>query len=481
MLIWGVTAQSHEAAISVIKDKEILFASSSERYSKIKQDPDLHPDLINSALNYGEPEFIAYYENVWLKKSRQFMTGYFSYALDTSKLPSKYLKKFKLNYPIKCVNHHLSHASSGFYTSKFDESAVVVIDAIGEWQTISIWKANNFGINLIYEVNFPYSLGMLYSAFTKRCGLKPNEEEYILMGMAKYGNPIYAKKITEDFIDEKKIFSLRKPCHMGIKNYLQNAKKEDIAASIQLVTELAIVKIMQFAKRKTKSENLVYMGGVALNCVANNNLFDHFKNVWIMPSPGDSGSSIGCAAFYTGKLNWRGPYLGHEIKGEYSIPQACELLEKGEVIGVARGKAEFGPRALGNRSLLADPRVLGIKDKLNETKRRQKYRPFAPAIPLELAEEFFDMPTKETPYMQFICKCKYPEKYAGAVHVDGTSRLQTVKKEDNPLFYNLLMTYYAKTGCPMLLNTSLNIRGKPIVNDEKDAAEFEKLYKIKVL
>jgi carbamoyltransferase len=201
-----------------------------------------------------------------------------------------------------------------------------------------------------------------------------------------------------------------------------------------------------------------------------------------MPNPGDAGSSLGAAAALYGKhIEWQGPFLGTEITKEYPVKKALKYLLDGNIIGIANGKAEFGPRALGNRSLLADPRGSYIKDKVNEIKRRQKFRPFAPAVMEEHAHEIFDMPVEKVPYMQYTATCKYPDKYPAICHVDNTSRVQTVSKQDNPGFYSLLEAFYQETGCPMLLNTSLNIKGQPIVNTEEHAKEFEKRYKIKVL
>ena len=202
MKIWGITAQVHDAAICVIDDGEILFASSSERYSGTKQDPDLNEKIIRGALDFGAPDLVAYYENPWVKKSRQLLTGQLGHALDWSRMPSSYLRRFGISCPVTCVRHHESHASAGFYTSSFDRAAVVVIDSVGEWQTVSIWRAEGDRLTLVEGVNFPSSLGLLYSAFTRRCGLVPNEEEYIMMGMAAYGEPIYADRIMEEFVED---------------------------------------------------------------------------------------------------------------------------------------------------------------------------------------------------------------------------------------------------------------------------------------
>lgn len=481
-MLWGISAQVHDASLTVIDGDEILFAGHSERYSKVKQDPELHPQLLAEASRFGRPDLVVYYERPWVKKLRQFFTGFWKYAFDFSRLPARYLSKYRLNYPVRCVGHHLSHAAAGFYTCPYEEAAVVVIDSVGEWATISIWDGSRAGLKLLRSVWFPSSLGLLYSAFTKRCGLKPNEEEYILMGMAAFGEPVHYSRIMDDFIDQDaELFGLKRSCHYGVGDYLLDARPVDLAASVQAVAQHSVEKIMRATQRLTGRQNLVYMGGVALNCVINASLFKYFENVWVMPNPGDAGSSLGCAAAVLGqKLRWRGPYLGTNIKGNSNIERMCDALLRGEIVGMANGRAEFGPRALGNRSLLADPRLPDTKDRVNEIKQRQKYRPFAPAILAEHAADYFDLPTPECKYMQFVVKCKYPKDFPAICHVDGTSRVQTVSYKDNPPFYCLLKLYYERTGCPMLLNTSLNIRGKPIVNDWNDAQEFAKTYGVKV-
>lgn len=480
MIIWGVTAMVHDAAIAVIEDGEILFAAHAERYSGIKQDKWLNLDLIKDALAYGHPDLVGFYENIWLKKTRQICSFQFLRAFDLDVFPQSYLRDMGIDAKVVCVNHHLSHAAAGYHTSDFNKAAVVVIDAVGEWDTITIWEGTCDNLILKDRVSFPSSLGLLYSAFTQRCGLKPNEEEYILMGMAAYGKPLYCDKIKKDFIGSG-FFSLKKPCHYGIGDYLPNADILDIAASIQEVTKESVCKIMHRAKKLIESENLVYCGGVALNCVINNHLPEIFKNIWIMPNPGDAGASLGCAAhLYGGKVQWRGPYLGHKITGDLCVDEICRELSKGNIVGIANGRAEFGPRALGNRSLLADPRLPGMKDKVNEIKRRQKFRPFAASIMADIAQDYFIMDCDDSPYMQYAFKCNSPDKFPAICHVDGTSRIQTVTEAENEQFYNILKAYNEQYGCPMLLNTSLNIKGKPIVNSILDAKEFENHYKVRV-
>jgi carbamoyltransferase len=257
----------------------------------------------------------------------------------------------------------------------------------------------------------------------------------------------------------------------------------DLAASTQALTEDLIQVIMSKARMIGKSRNLVYGGGVALNCLANRLLGNFFEHIWIMPNPGDAGNSLGAAALgYGKKVIWDDAFLGHDIKGEYPVQAIIEELETNKMVGVANGRAEFGPRALGNRSLLADPRGPEIKDKVNEIKRRQKFRPFAPIILEELCTDYFDMPRNwsDSRYMQVIASCRRPDLFPAICHADNTSRVQTVPKDGSGI-RKLLEAWYAKTGCPMLLNTSLNIRGEPMVNDRFDADRFQNLYNLKVL
>jgi carbamoyltransferase len=276
---------------------------------------------------------------------------------------------------------------------------------------------------------------------------------------------------------------LKENLHVGIDpGFLLQAKDVDIAASAQVVVEQEIYKVMQRARAFGWSPNLVYMGGVALNCLANRNLGNYFEQIWIMPCPGDSGSSIGAAALSYGKpVNWHTAYLGQEISGEYPVLACVDSLQHDRICGVASGRAEFGPRALGNRSLLADPRGPDIKEQVNAIKRRQQFRPFAPVILAEHCDEFFDMPPgwHHSPYMQSVADCRCPDLYPAICHVDNTSRVQTVPADGSGI-RKLLEKWYDVTGCPMLLNTSLNIRGEPMVNDRADADRFEQMYNVKV-
>jgi carbamoyltransferase len=277
------------------------------------------------------------------------------------------------------------------------------------------------------------------------------------MGMAAFGEPKY------DLEDQ-----LWRNNHRGCDDLFINAKNEDLAASAQALYEKEFLKLVNMCPK----ENLVIMGGCALNCVANSKIKG--KNIWIMPAPGDAGSALGAAALVQKrKLKWVDPYLGHEILVSVNPKKVVEELLERKVCGVAHGKAEFGPRALGNRSLLGDPRY-DIKDTVNKIKKRQKFRPFAPAILEEYADEYFDGPMNE--YMQFVAKAKHD--YSSVTHVDGTARVQIVKKDCGSGIRSILEEWYEQTGCPMLLNTSLNIKGKPIVNTWEDAKEFSKKYNV---
>jgi len=249
----------------------------------------------------------------------------------------------------------------------------------------------------------------------------------------------------------------------------------DIAAATQSVYEYILHNIVSWAKARLPSDNLVFMGGCALNCSANSDLYRFYDNVWIMPNPGDAGSAVGCVLAHKKQHTKSvGPYTGYNIDKPYPVEELISTLKTHGIVGVANGRAEFGPRALGNRSLLADPRGTDIKDRVNDIKHRQHFRPFAPMILAEHAEEYFSGPVG--PWMQFTATCKFPELFPAIVHVDGTSRVQTVSKDDNPGVRKLLERWYEETGCPMLLNTSLNIKGMPMVNDEKDAREFTAKY-----
>lgn len=490
--ILGVSAGFHDAAVSVVRDDgKIVFAGHSERYSKHKNDALIHKDLLNECCIY-DLDTIAFYERPWMHNYQQWRSGQRLYGPWTaSGAINRHLGDW-YQYPAKEVAfpHHLSHAAAGFQTSPFETAAVVVIDAIGEMDTISIYRAwydknGRAQYKRVWRQGYPHSIGLFYSAMTEHVGLRPMDEEYITMGMAAYGRDDVWPLLYEQVVKSNQDLTFNDNYHIGINlEQLNNFSKEDAAAAAQGVAEQLIYSVMRHAKKLTGETNLVYMGGVALNCLANRKLGDYFDRIWIMPNPGDAGSSLGAAALAFGyRLDWVDPYLGHSIGGPYPVADALAKLKTNFVVGVASGRAEFGPRALGNRSLLADPRGPGIKDQVNEIKRRQKFRPFAPVILAEHVDEFFSMPAgwSLSPYMQSVGVCRRPDLYPAIVHHDGTSRVQTVSKESRSGIRQLLEEWYKETGCPMLLNTSLNIRGEPMVNDRRDADRFENLYKVKVV
>ena len=487
MNILGISAGFHDAGISLINDGEIVFAAHAERYSKRKHDSELNAEILNECFDrYGTPSRIAYYERPWLKKTRQLYAGQYSELFKPS-----FRHQLEQIWPresmprIEYHGHHQSHAAAGFQTSPFDDATVVVIDAIGEWDTISIWDARYVNgqakYKKLWSQKYPHSIGLFYSAMTQRAGLKPLDEEYILMGMAAYA--MYDASMYGDFVRDAHNLNFRQNLHLGCDEYRPELDEFKIAASAQYTLEQCLHNVMLRAEKIGRSPNLVYMGGVALNCKANDLIGPYFQKIWIMPNPGDCGSSLGAAALsYGRRLNWQNAYLGTDIPGPYPVKELLSELVTNKIVGVANGRAEFGPRALGNRSLLADPRGPDIKDRVNEIKRRQQFRPFAPVILEELAKEYFDMPVgwPNSRYMQTVAHCRYPNQFPAIIHADRTSRVQTVPKDGSGI-RQLLEAWFEWTGCPVLLNTSLNIRGEPMVNDRSDADRFEKLYGVRVL
>jgi carbamoyltransferase len=491
----GISCGFHDAGLSVIDNNgNILFAGHSERYSMKKHDSELCPGIIEDAKNYINDDFeVHYYERPYVKAIRQFIAKQNLGPFNVNEIIGNHnlLQMISTNHnrkgKVKTHNHHLCHAAAGFQTSPYEDATVVVIDAIGEMDTISIWdakydKQGKAKYKKIWGRKYPDSIGLFYSAMTARVGLRPLDEEYILMGMAAYGKPVYAPSMQRLFTSFDDIV-LSDNLHIGVDDtFAMGGDDMDIAASAQFVVEQLIENVMKKAKKLGKSDNLVYGGGVALNCLANRLIGKYFENIWIMPNPGDAGNSLGAAALGYGKrVNWTDAFLGYDIKGEYPVDSIIKELYTNKMVGVANGRAEFGPRALGNRSLLADPRGPEIKDIVNDIKRRQKFRPFAPIILEEHVADYFDMPLNwsDSRYMQVIATCRLPDLFPAIVHHDGTSRVQTVPNDGSGI-RKLLEQWYKETGCPMLLNTSLNIRGEPMVNNTSDALRFEKLYNVKV-
>ena len=419
----------------------------------------------------------------------------------------------------------MSHAAHAFFTSPFDEAAILTVDGVGEWTTASFGTAHDTTIKLTNDIRWPHSVGLFYSAFTYFLGFKVNEGEYKLMGLSAYGKPKYYDLIMENLVDVKndgsihlnmKYFSFTYDKVMtnqkfsdlfGIPARKEDSKAEqihyDIAASAQLVLEDILLKMVNHVHKKTGMANLCFGGGVALNGVANYRILKEgpFENLHIPPSPGDGGSAVGCAQYlyYCHDKNKRmmednveriknnifvGPsHSNDEIKSfldtnkiDYKFLETNSLLQtvaklivEGNVVGWYQGKMEWGPRALGNRSIIADPRNAKMKDILNEKiKHRESFRPFAPCILEEYTSEYFDVDVS-SPYMLLVAPVKKPEKIPAVTHVDGTARLQTVSKDINLLFYNLITEFHKITGVPVLINTSMNVRGEPIVDTPEQA------------
>lgn len=444
--ILGVSSGFHNAAYALIEGREILSAEESERFTRIKNDPKLNIDQLDG-MQWDQS---AFYEKPFKKNIRRLIYGQ-GWAKP---------KTITDSY----VDHHWSHAAGSYYTrpNHFLEPVCVVIDAIGEWDTASIW----FKKKKVWSTRYPKSLGLFYSAVTKEIGYTPNLDEHVTMALAPFGEPIHADMLME---------MSHENCHKGIPSdpKLLLANPEDLAASAQLVLEIEVRKIMERARKY--SDYLCYGGGVALNCVANTKIHDIFKDIWIMPNAGDAGAALGCAAAINDKrLHWKGPYLGYNIDREINPKEVAEHIVKLGVAGVANGRGEFGPRALGNRSILADPRG-DVKSTVDSIKKRQSFRPFAPAILEEYAEAYFEGPMNE--YMQFVAKAKHD--YKAVTHVDGTSRVQVVTKDCESVIRPILEEWYELTGCPMLLNTSMNVKGDPMPRGWWDARiSLEALIKI---
>ena len=489
MIAWGISANSHDAALAVFNNEKLVFASHSERFSGVKNDPHLDQEMVDYARErWGNPNEVCWYERPIVKSVRQLFAGQgLTFKENNIK---KYLRQYGINSPIHYNSHHRSHAAAGYFTSTFNDACIFVIDAIGEFNTLSIWKGNTVSLDCVYNIDYPHSVGLWYSAMTQRIGLKPNEEEYILMGMAAFGDPerLY-NDILNDFISfptNGNLLYIKQNLHKGCQDWRLELTTEqdmfDIAAATQAVYETIFDQTLQYAQRLVDSKNVVIMGGCALNCVANSIAYKYYNNVYIMPNPGDAGSAVG--AVLAQHPSWRqlqpfNPFLGYDMGYHTNNEKIVDYLVENKICGLARGPAEYGPRALGNRSLIADPRGNDIKDRVNEIKRRQKFRPFAPAILAELSGEYFDIPGGSSPYMQVVARCQNPELFPAIVHYDGTSRVQTVEKDGSP-FRQLLELWYERTGCPMLLNTSLNIKGEPMVNNQTGAERWSQKYGLPV-
>jgi carbamoyltransferase len=572
MRVLGISAFYHDSAAALIADGRIVAAAQEERFTRKKFDADYPRHAIEYCLNAGgvtlaDVDYVAFYDKPFLKFERLLETyltfsprGFRSFRmalplwlrekLFLKSLLASELKalepKFDWDKRLAFSEHHLSHAASAFYPSPFQRAAVLTMDGVGEWATTSAGVGNGHELTIHKEINFPHSLGLLYAAFTYYTGFKVNSGEYKVMGLAPYGIPKYAQLIYDNLIDLKPDGSFR--LNLDYFNYctgltMTNERFDalfdgaprmpaapleqrhmDLAASIQVVIEEAVLRLSRSLAEETGEANLCLAGGVALNCVANGKVLrdGKFQNIWVQPAAGDSGGALGAALtiyhLYADRPRtvantpdgMAGSYLGPEFDdGEtqtrlkaagarYAILPRDQLLERtahaladGKAVGWFQGRMEFGPRALGNRSILADPRDPQMQKKLNlKVKYRESFRPFAPSVLREHVSEWFDIDV-DSPYMLMVApvherhrremtseeqrlfgidKLNVPRSSVPAVtHVDYSARVQTVHRETNPLYHDLIGRFHRLTGCPVLVNTSFNVRSEPIVCTPEDA------------
>ena len=572
----GISCFYHDSAAVLICDGEIISAVQEERFSRRKNDSSFPENAIkyclkSNNLDLKDIKSIVYYEKPLLtferlletyiavapRGGRSFIQSMQVWVKEKLFLKSELKKKFNLiqkeiikneepHIPdILFAEHHQSHAAAAFYPSYFEEAVILCMDGVGEWVTTSAWIGKDNKIKPLWEISFPHSLGLLYSAFTYYCGFKVNSGEYKLMGLAPYGNPIYVNEIKEKLIDIKEdgTFKLNMryfKYHRGFRMTSQkfhklfgsaprNPKEEikqfhmDLASSIQSVLEEIVLKIAYSLKKETGIKNICLAGGVALNCVANGKLLKKkiYDDIWIQPASGDAGSALGAALIgwyeyfnkprrVNSKDSMKGTYLGCnfsneeiinyliKIKAPFKTFEDKELFEKialemkeGKVIGWFNGPMEFGPRALGGRSIIADPRNQKMQSLMNlKIKFRESFRPFAPSVLEEYVASLFEMENK-SPYMLLVSQLKKElcidmtieqkklfgiaklniirSKLPAITHVDYSARVQTVSQETNPRYYNLIHTFMRLTNCPLIVNTSFNVRGEPIVCTPKDA------------
>ena len=545
----GISCYYHDSAAALLKDGHVIAAVEEERFSRKKFDDDfpyksiqwcmdevgITPDQINSVAFYDKP--ILKFERLLDNYIAVAPRGLYSF-LDV--IPKWIHKRLWIKNDIKKAlkgfkgeiifpEHHLSHAAHAFYTSPFEESAILTIDGVGEWSTTSYGHASNDSIKITNDIRWPHSLGLFYSAFTYFLGFKVNEGEYKLMGLSSYGKPKYYDLIMENLIDVKndgsihlnmeyfaftydKVMTSKKFSKLfGIEPKTKDEKTLqihfDIGASAQKVLEDVILKMVNHIHTKTKMKNICIGGGVALNGVANYKILKEspFENIHIPPSPGDAGSAVGAAQYlyYVYHKNSKnsfknntqlirenvyvGPSFSNKQIIEYLdlkkisyqsfdrdslLKTTAQLIADGNVVGWYQGKMEWGPRALGNRSILADPRRADMKDILNaKIKHRESFRPFAPSILEEYAGEYFEIDVA-SPYMLMVVPVKKPKDIPAVTHVDGTGRLQTVSKDTNPLYYDLISEFKRITGIPVIINTSMNVMGEPIVNTPEEAHQM---------
>jgi carbamoyltransferase len=538
--ILGLSCYYHDAGVVLLKDGNIVFAAQEERYTRKKQDDRLPVSATAKALGFAgitidDIDAVGFYEKPMLKFFDRILSTYFKtwplglrqYQMAMQEwmhtklwIPQQIEKELGYKGKIFYVQHHESHAASSFYCSGFEDATTVTVDGVGEWATTTIGYGKGKKLDLKKEIHFPHSLGLLYSAITYYIGFKVNSAEYKVMGLAPYGEPKYVDQFRElitikddgSFNLNMKYFTYEHGLKMTGKKietlFGQPTRKpesdltqfhKDIAASVQKITEEAMLKICKHAKEICPSDNLCLAGGVALNCVANGEILRSglFKDIFIQPAAGDAGGALGVALSIWHKKfdGQRSPRINDVFWGtEYSddairslldaeglpyesldestlIDRVSSLLEGENVIGWFQDRMEFGPRALGNRSIIADARNKANWKKVNlKIKFREDFRPFAPTVLEENTSEYFALDC-ESPYMLLVADV-HPEKrevIPAVTHVDGSARIQTINEAQNPKYYNLIKAFREKTGCAVIINTSFNVRGEPIVESPKDA------------
>ncbi|MBF0484181.1 MAG: carbamoyltransferase [Candidatus Omnitrophica bacterium] len=563
--ILGISAFYHDSAAALIKDGEIIAAAQEERFTRKKHDHNFPKRavefcLAKAGITVLDLADVVFYDKPFIKFERLLETYLMFAPLGLRSfikaMPLWLKQKLNLNKTIRkelghdvnvlFADHHESHAASAFYPSPFQKAAIITLDGVGEWSTLTFGMGEDNKISLYKEIRFPHSLGLLYSAFTYYTGFRVNSGEYKLMGLAPYGEPTYTELIKKELLDIRpdgsfklnmKYFDYCAGLTMINKKFCdifgRPARKPeekieqfhmDVARSIQAVTEEIILKIAQHVKQETNAEYLCLAGGVALNCVANGKIAASglFKRIWIQPAASDSGGALGAAltVWYNHyqqprqadnvhdmqKASLLGPEFSNEevetflksknvkytkLSDDDLFKKAADIIADDKVLGWVQGRMEFGPRALGSRSILGDPRSEKMQTTMNvKIKFRESFRPFAPAIMLEHSGEYFKY-SDESPYMLLVTSINddkrfpIPKDQSGLLglqklkikrsdlpaitHVDYSARVQTVSKEENPRFYNVINAFYKKTGCPVVINTSFNVRGEPIVCTPEDA------------
>lgn len=513
MRIGGFVTCSHDASVSIInQDGDIEFASGSERFTRKKYDRILSKTLIDKLIDSEVQVFFEDYSTkFWERQKTLHWSRIVKRLPDDEKVSSETLKMFNDPESITSFlaqhkpHHHVSHAAASFYTRPWqshDDTVMLSVDGFGSdtWVSSAIYTYDEATNEFVQKFKSGRSIGNLYSDITWFLGYSDHEAGTVMglsaMGVPKYESlveqifeqvvPDMVEEADKDFLSQYSLHKLNKSCRQNLQNLLQEKIdkshpkwREDLAASLQKVAETKIKALAEIARKY--GSKLCYAGGVAQNIIANSKIKDMFDDVWIASDPTDAGSSLGAAAWFWGKefgrtnINWLDAYLGYNITRSINPKEVVDYLLENKVCGVANGQAEFGPRALGNRSLIGDVRY-DIKDTVNGIKKREKFRPFGPLILEEEFDKWFEGHTNG--YMQYICKPKHDLN--SVIHIDGTSRVQTVPPHSRSIIRPILEEYFERTGMPMLLNTSLNIKGQPMVNNEHDAVNFEKKYKVKV-